>query len=272
MAASNLELKEYQRLALERFSVYLRDTTAMGANMAFYKATNIPFMRAPAVAEGTPYVCLRVPTGGGKTLMAAHSIGIAAREFLQVTNPMVLWLVPSTAIFDQTIEALKQEGHPYRGALTRDFNRNFTVMTKAEALEMSRADVTGGASVIVSTIQSFRREDDSGNENPDGLKVYEDAGALMDHFENLTDDQTDPLDKVEGTSRPIASLANLLRLHRPMVIVDEAHNSRSELSFRTLARFSPSLILELTATPQTEHAPARDKHPSNILYSVSAAG
>ena len=271
MAATNFELKEYQSIALERLAAYLRDATVMGANVAFYKATNLPFLSAPAVAEGTPYVCLRIPTGGGKTLIAAHSIGEAAREFLQVTNPMVLWLVPSTAILDQTVDALKQEGHPYRAALTRAFNQSFTVMTKAEALGMSRADATGGAVVIVSTIQSFRREDDSGNENPEGLKVYEDAGALMDHFENLSDNLTSSLDKVEGTGRPIASLANLLRLHRPMVIVDEAHNSRSDLSFRTLARFSPSLIVELTATPQTGHAPARGKHASNILYSVSAA-
>ena len=271
MAATNLELKEYQRACLDRFASYLRDTTTKGANLAFYKATNIPFRNAPAVAKGTPYVCLRVPTGGGKTLMAAHSIGVAARDYLEATNPMVLWLVPSTAILDQTVDALMQEGHPYRTALSRDFNRNFTVMTKVEALAMSRADATGGAVVIVSTIQSFRREDDRGNENPEGLKVYEDAGALMDHFENLIDEQAKPLDKVEGTSRPIASLANLLRIHRPMVIVDEAHNSRSDLSFRTLARFGPSLILELTATPQTDHDPARGKHASNILYSVSAA-
>lgn len=271
MAATNFELKECQRISLDRFTTYLRDTTAMGANMAFYKATNFPYCNAPAVAEGTPYVCLRVPTGGGKTLLAAHSIGIAAREYLTASNPMVLWLVPSTAILDQTVDALKTEGHPYRAALGKDFNRNFTVMTKNEALAMSRADATGGAVVIVSTIQSFRREDDNGKENPEGLKVYEDAGALMDHFASLSDEQKAPLEKVEGTERPIASLANLLRLHRPMVIVDEAHNSRSDLSFRTLARFTPSLILELTATPQTEHDPARGKHASNILYSVSAA-
>ena len=271
MAATDFGLKEYQSAALDRLAAYVRDTTVMGANVAFYKATDMPFRSAPAVADGTPYVCLRVPTGGGKTLMAAHSIGIAAREFLEVANPMVLWLVPSTAILDQTVEALKQEGHPYRAALGLFFNRDFTIMTKSEALAMSGADATGGAVVIVSTIQSFRREDDNGNENPEGLKVYEEAGALMDHFENLTDEQGGPLDKVEGASRPIASLANLLRLHRPMVIVDEAHNSRSNLSFRTLARFSPSLILELTATPQIDHDPARDKHASNILYSVSAA-
>ena len=60
MAATNFELKEYQKISLDRFTTYLRDTTAMGANMAFYKATNFPFRNAPAVAEGTPYVCLRV--------------------------------------------------------------------------------------------------------------------------------------------------------------------------------------------------------------------
>ena len=271
MAAINFDLKEYQKLALGRFGTFLRDSTTLGAEMAFMKATKFPYRQAPAVAEGTPFVCLRVPTGGGKTLMAAHSIVIAARDYLQTTNPMVLWLVPSTAILDQTIAALKDEAHHYRAALLQSFNRNFAVMTKAEALAMSKADATGGAVVIVSTIQSFRREDESGNENPEGLKVYDDAGVLMDHFANLTDEQIAPLDKIEGVARPVYSLANLLKLHRPMVIVDEAHNSRTELSFRTLARFNPSLILELTATPQTEHRPERDKHASNILYSVSAA-
>lgn len=271
VAAINLELKDYQKLALGRFGEFLRDTNAMGAKMAFYKATEFQYRQAPAVAEGTPYVCLRVPTGGGKTLMAAHSIGIAARDYQHASNPMVLWLVPSTAILDQTVAALKDEAHHYRAALLQSFNRNFAVITKAEALALSKADATGGAVVIVATIQSFRREDDSGNENPDGLKVYEDAGVLMDHFANLTEDQIAPLDRIEGGSRPVYSLANLLKLHRPMVIVDEAHNSRTDLSFRTLARFNPSLILELTATPQTEHKPERDKYASNILYSVSAA-
>ena len=271
VAAINLELKDYQKLALGRFGQFLRDTNAMGAKMAFYKATEFPYRQAPAVTEGTPYVCLRVPTGGGKTLMAAHSIGIAARDYLHASNPMVLWLVPSTAILDQTVAALKNETHHYRAALLQSFNRNFAVMTKGEALALSKADATGGAVVIVATIQSFRREDDSGRENPEGLKVYLDAGVLMDHFASLTEDQMAPLDRIEGGSRPVYSLANLLKLHRPMVIVDEAHNSRTDLSFRTLARFNPSLILELTATPQTDHAPARDRYASNILYSVSAA-
>ena len=274
MAATNFELKEYQQTALDRFRSFLRDANAIGpdgANLAFYKATNMPYRHAPVIAEGTPYVCLRIPTGGGKTVMGADAIGIAAQEFLEVKNPMVLWLVPSTPILDQTVAALKNPDHPYRAALAKDFGRNVSVLTKAEALAMSRADAEGGACIIVSTIQSFRREKDNGKPNEEGLKVYQDAGNLMDHFSGLTEAQEARLEQVEGAGRPVASLANLLRLHRPMVIVDEAHNARTALSFDTLARFSPSLILELTATPQTEHNPSREKHASNILYSVSAA-
>ncbi|NBB81529.1 MAG: DEAD/DEAH box helicase family protein, partial [Verrucomicrobia bacterium] len=271
MAAPNFELKEYQQTALNRFRTYLRNAEGDGANVAFYKATNLPYRDAPVIADGTPYVCLRVPTGGGKTVMGAHAVGIAAQEFLKVPNPMVLWLVPSTPILEQTVSALKNPDHPYRAALAKDFGRNVSVLTKNEALAMSRADAEGGACVIVSTIQSFRREKDNGKPNEEGLKVYQDAGNLMDHFSGLTEAQEAGLEQVEGAGRPVASLANLLRLHRPMVIVDEAHNARTALSFDTLARFSPSLILELTATPQTEHNPSREKHASNILYSVSAA-
>ena len=274
MAATNFELKEYQQTALNRFRSFLRDANTIGpdgANLAFYKATNMPYRHAPAIADGTPYVCLRIPTGGGKTVMGAHAIGIAAQEFLEVKNPMVLWLVPSTPILEQTVSALKNPDHPYRAALAKDFGRNVSVLTKAEALAMSRADAEGGACIIVSTIQSFRREKDNGKPNEEGLKVYQDAGNLMDHFSGLTEVQEARLEQAEGAGRPVASLANLLRLHRPMVIVDEAHNARTALSFDTLARFSPSLILELTATPQTEHNPSREKHASNILYSVSAA-
>lgn len=265
MAAINFDLKEYQQTALDAFARYLNNVTSDGANVAFYKSTNLPYREAPLIADGTPYVCLRVPTGGGKTIMGAHAVGIAAKAFLQAPNPVVLWLVPSTPILDQTVSALKNPDHPYRVALAKDFGRNITVLTKLEALAMSRADAEGGACIIVSTIQSFRIEE------TEGRKVYEDSGHLMDHFTGLTDVQIARLETVEGTDRPIASLANLLRLHRPMVIVDEAHNARTTLSFDTLKRFDPSLILELTATPQTAHNPAQDQFASNILYSVSAA-
>jgi type III restriction enzyme len=58
---------------------------------------------------------------------------------------------------------------------------------------------------------------------------------------------------------------NMLRLRRPIVIVDEAHNVRTDLSFATLGNVLPSCIIEFTATP------ARSRSPSNVLHHVSAA-
>lgn len=265
MAAVNFELRGYQQDSLDALRTYLGKVPAMGADTAFYDVAKRPFTPAPLVAPETPYVCIRIPTGGGKTIVAAHAVGVAAQSYLQVNNPMVLWLVPSTAILDQTLNALRDLNHPYRAALAADFGRNISVLTVAEALSLSRPDATGGACIIVSTIQAFRVDDTAGR------KVYQDSGALMDHFSGLTEAQTTRLEKVEGTHRPIASLANVLRLHRPMVIVDEAHNARTDLSFDTLQRFDPSLILELTATPQLKADPKKGTVPSNVLYHVSAA-
>ena len=142
MTAVNFDLKEYQQSALERFRAYLQKAVQSGGKTAFVLETNMPYKDAPMIADGTPYVCLRVPTGGGKTVMAAHAVGVATKEFLQAANPMVLWLVPSTPILDQTISALKNPDHPYRAALAKDFGRNVSIMTKAEALTMSRADAS----------------------------------------------------------------------------------------------------------------------------------
>ena len=266
MAGTVLELKEYQQASLDALRRFLKLTVRYDeADVGFIKETGLPYRNAPLIAPGTPYVCLRIPTGGGKTIMASHAVGIAAFEYMQAPNPMVLWLVPSDAILEQTLAALKNLEHPYRTALAKDFGRNVSVLSKDEALAMSRADAEASACIIVSTIQSFRIDETKNR------KVYEDSGDLMGHFSGLSTEQIERLQVVEGTDRPIASLANLLKLHRPMVIVDEAHNARTNLSFDTLARFDPSPILELTATPQTDHDPAKDQHASNILHSVSAA-
>jgi type III restriction enzyme len=277
MAAVNFELRSYQTKALEALSGYLQrigqvqaaDGDALSpAAQAFTVRTGHGYVEAPEVARGTPYVCIRIPTGGGKTAIAAYSVGVAARDYLQTASPMVLWLVPSTAILDQTLAALRNLNHPYRAALETDFGRNVAVMTVDEALAISRPDAEGGACIIVGTMQAFKIEQDK---ETDARRVYRDNGSLMDHFSGLAPDQTRTLEIKEGTTRPVASLANILRLHRPMVIVDEAHNSRTPLSYDTLSRFHPSMILELTATPQLKHDEAKGQYPSNVLFHVSAA-
>lgn len=257
-----LTLKPYQQRCLADLAAYLDAAVGEGGKRAFVLQTNRPYHEVPQL-PGLPYVCLRVPTGGGKTLMAAHAVGLAAEKLLRAERAFCLWLVPSNAILDQTLKALRDRTHHYHQALASRFTSDVRVLEVSEALSLSRADAEGAACVLVATLQAFRVE------ATEGRKVYEEAGNLMSHFSGL-DGETEGRLEAGAGGRPIPSLCNLLRLHRPVVIVDEAHNARTPLSFDTLARFSPSCILEFTATPQKNDAPGKGLVASNILCAVSA--
>jgi len=255
-----VQLKTYQEKSLEALREYFQAVRKEDdANIAFYKETpkhwgkNLPYYEVVEL-PGLPYVCLRVPTGGGKTVMACHAAGIATKEFLRADRSVILWLAPSTTIRDQTLKNLKDRKHFYRQELEKKLG-SVEVLKLDEAKNLQPATISSNTVILISTTQAFRVED------PELRKVYEASGALMSHFDNVP--VTADVDRYEN-NKPIPSLGNLLRLHRPIVIVDEAHNVRSEISFQTLARFNPSCILEFTATPKTEG------HPSNVLCSVSA--
>jgi len=258
-----MQLKDFQNRTLDALRDYFRACVEKrNANTAFYETTlrryglGVPYNPAPELPD-LPYVCLRLPTGGGKTLVAAHSVALAKTEYLHTDEPLVLWLVPSNTIREQTLKALRSRKHPYRKAV-ETAGANVTVLDISEALSVQPPQLNG-VTIIVSTMQAFRVEE------TEGRKVYEQNGSLMGHFPaSLQPGLLAGLDKHEDGS-PVYSLANVLALHRPLVIVDEAHNARTDLSFSTLKRFAPSCILEFTATPDTE------EYPSNVLHTVSAA-
>lgn len=210
----------------------------------------------PGFDAGMPYFCLRVPTGGGKTRLGARSVPLVNRYLLQTERSVILWLVPSNAIREQTINAFKNREHPYHADLLEA--GPITVLDLDEAKSLTRPTLDTSTVVIVATAQSFRQQD------MDKLKVYESSGALQHHFDGLSPEQRANL--LPGPEGAMAySFANVLRLRRPFIVVDEAHNARTALQFETLARFRPSGILELTATPDTKET------PSNVLHSISAA-
>lgn len=258
-----LTLKEYQQRTLDSLRSYFSVCSQMkDPDTAFYSVTKEIFgegLRYCPVKElpGLPYVCIRIPTGGGKTLVAAHAVGLATKDFLQIDRSLVLWLTPSNAIREQTLEALKNKSHPYRQALNTML-QSVTVLDIQEALSLRPSVCDGSTVIIVSTMQAFRVED------TEGRKVYEASSDLKNHFIDVPDPVKPFLETVSG-GPPIPSLMNVFRLRNPIVIVDEAHNARTDLSFETLARFRPACILEFTATPA-----AQDK-PSNVLHAVSAA-
>src|SRR5215204_5386558 len=117
VTAPLFELKQYQRDTLASLRRFLEKTVEFNdANIAFYAITNQPFTPPPNM-PGLPYICLRIPTGGGKTILAAHSVGVAADSFLRTDAPLVLWLVPSQTIRDQTLATLQDRAHSNRRAL-----------------------------------------------------------------------------------------------------------------------------------------------------------
>jgi len=257
------QLKPYQQRCLDELAAYFRQVIALEAStdkpesLAFAKKEGRAPYQDVRELPGLPYVCLRVPTGGGKTVMASHAVSVACKEYLRAERCLVFWLAPTTQIVSQTIKALRDKRHPYRQALDAAFGGAVTIMDLSAAVtSLKPADLSADTVVIVSTIQAPRVGD------REGRKVYtEDNGYLMAHFENLKAGQIEALDKTES-GKPAFSLANVFKLHRPVMIVDEAHNARTDLSFEMLARFQPSCIIEFTATPASG---------SNVLVSVSAS-
>ncbi len=258
--------KDYQNKVLESLARYLRRCRELNnPEQAFVEITGQlwgaghPYNRIHELPNGEkmpldmPFVCLRVPTGGGKTVIGARAIKVVRDELLDTEHPLVLWLVPSDAIRLQTLKAMRDRKHPLCDTLREELGA-VEILDGAEALNVKPATLNGGPVIMVATVQSFRVQ------NTDGRKVYENSGQLMTHFDHI------PREVKEQFPRGFPhSLANVLRLRRPFVIVDEAHNARSPLSMEVLERFQPRAILELTATPET------DENPSNVLHSVSAA-
>ena len=111
-----ITLKDYQLRVLDSLRDFFRQCSKDGRPEAAYQTALIRNNRPivpyiPITIEGLsacmPYICLRVPTGGGKTLLACHAAGIAMDELLHAERAVVLWLVPSNTILDQTADALR---------------------------------------------------------------------------------------------------------------------------------------------------------------------
>lgn len=263
----SLDLKEYQKRALKGLRAYLEQARVSGPAAAFEllaEQEGVPVPYRPiaddqgqpvAALVPVPYVCLRIPTGGGKTVMGAHIIRAAAETYLERDKPLVLWLVPSKQIKSQTLEAFKNPRHPYRRELDDAFGGQVAVFDIADAGQIRPQDIAERLCLVIGTLATARVND---TEIRDFYAHKED---LEPHFLALGA-QRPALDTLDGGGVKF-SFANLLKLHRPLVITDEAHNATSSLSVVVYERLSPAAIVELTATP--------DMAASNVLVRVSAS-
>lgn len=257
-----MQLKQYQQQALDALKQFLEKTReSNNAETSFKEVTdNLALGRYKSNYRGlnglekVPYACIRIPTGGGKTVLGAYAVKVAGVSYLERDYPVALWLVPSNTIRTQTVEALKNASHPYRQALDDAFQGHVRVFDIGDFENIRPTDLADNVCIVVGTIQTLRVT------NTDGRRVYSHHEALEPHFSRVSQFASD-LERNEAGQVKF-SFANLLHTHSPLVIVDEAHNAVTGLTDEMQKRINPACIIEFTATP---------KPRSNVLFSVSAS-
>jgi len=300
-----MEFKDYQQQALDTFDAYLeelakqRDRAREIARVAAEKPELrlvVPDFAAEAWKElrtqgrlpasrstvdysprvdGTgrcvPNVCFKVPTGGGKTLLAAAAISRVLSRYLTTNNGIALWVVPNEAIYAQTKTALSDHEHPYRQMLDRAAAGRVKFLEKGDRLD-SR-DIESHLCVLLLMLQSANRQ------SKETLRIFRDRGdvqgffppaddvlghhALLKDISNLTAyaDQN----RAQLGSIVQDSLGNVLRYLRPIVVMDEGHKAYSASALDTLYGFNPCFLLELSATP-------KDRAPLHANWLVDIHG
>lgn len=201
---------------------------------------------------GVPQVCFKVPTGGGKTFLAANSLKPIFASMPHIHPKAVVWLVPSDAILSQTYKTLTDKNHAYRKKIDVDFGNKVEVYSKQQLLNgqnFNPTSVSDNLSIFVLSYDSFRTS------NKDGRKAYQENGSLLP-FVRFKQDSSNLLEDTDETA-----LIQVIRKLNPVVIVDESHHATSKLSKEMLQNFNPSFVLDLTATP---------KRGSNIISFVDA--
>lgn len=275
--AENLarQAEDYPHIAwenLRKASVLPGVPNAQGQNLI---PEHIP--RESAAGEPIPHVCLKVPTGGGKTLL-----GVEAVRHLKLGTGFVLWLVPTRAIYTQTWDAFRNKEHPYRQILERASGGRVKLLQKDD--RFTKQDIENHLCIMLLMLPAANR-----NRNKEFLKIFRDSSGYASFFpieddvrehhalsekhpdiETAEDDQTTQPRLARNPKDALIkqSLFNVLKLLRPTVILDEAHKAygspdmvRNKGFVEAVNRLNPRFVLELSATPKLGI--------SNILVNVS---
>lgn len=233
--------------------------------------------RFDGAGRAIPNVCLKVPTGGGKTLLAAASVARVFSAWLNRHTGLVLWIVPNEAIYRQTAKALGDRDHPYRQILNVAGAGRVKVLDKQSPL--TRLDLDSHLCVMVLMLQSAARQ------SKETLRFFRDRGNVLGFLPREDDieahwnllREVPNLDayapwggspeeaRAQKGSIVKSSLGNVMRLVRPMVVIDEGHHAYTDNALRTLDGFNPCFMLELSATPRIASARGGG---SNILVDV----
>lgn len=146
-------LKSYQVEALDWLEAFFeRCKTSNNPRYAYEETTKewcevaLNYRPLPTLSH-VPYVCLRIPTGGGKTLIGGLAIERANRSLLFTRHSVTLWLVPSEPIRDQTVKGLRTPSNLLHQVVFSALGE-VTVLEIDEALRV-KPNVLNGSNVII---------------------------------------------------------------------------------------------------------------------------
>jgi len=278
-----MELKEYQNKTLDQVKIYLDSLAEFKVKhekliaddpdyaidfpfKAWEKVVRTSFHSSKnGLGEPLPDFYLKIPTGGGKTILACHAIDLINRIYLRKQMGIVLWIVPTTQIYRQTLSSLKNREHPYRQVLDISSGGRTLILEKLD--KFTPLDVEDNLVVMLLMLPSASRQ------NKETLKVFKDSGGFTEFFppEDAIEDHKNLLEKflnLDFFGRESdffgrvakTSLGNTMRVLKPIIIIDEGHKAYSETARNTIRGFNPSIIVELSATPPKN---------SNLLVNIS---
>lgn len=163
-----MQLKDYQKTALEKVRKYLalvRKEADAGnvrhASEDMWRELALEFNlgrydeKENGLGRDMPNFVLKIPTGGGKTFLAVKTVDIINEVFRKKRTGLVLWVVPTTSMFRQTVKALKDRNHPYRQHLDLASGGRTLILEKYQG-KIDRADCIFGIETARAPITAYR--------------------------------------------------------------------------------------------------------------------
>ncbi len=210
-----------------------------------------------------PHICFKVPTGGGKTLLAASAL-----QRLHRPTGLTLWIVPSRTIYEQTRAALRNREHPCRHQLEMASGGRIKLLEKDDCF--TRADVANYLCVMLLMLPAANRQ-----KGKEFLRMFRDSGrypTLFPDSDNVFGDERllqiyPDLERTSKDGLVKHSLFNVFKMLRPVVVLDEAHKAygrRQEVNeefVRSVNHLDPGMVIELSATP--------NRGISNLLVDIT---
>ena len=258
---------EKQKSAVEKLDESLKSSVSY-VDAVYNKLGFSHFADRPknGVGEYYPRFCLKVPTGGGKTLIAIEAIREYQNLFVKNKTGLVVWITHRETIYRQTIEKLKDKSHAYRQMLDQCSGNRTVILEKGQPLR--RQDVENNLVVLMLMIQS------AGKSSKENMRVFQDSGGYIDFFplDNQYEKHKKLLEAIPNLdfipdsllNKKIVktSLGNAIRILKPLIIVDEFHTMFSDIAKDTLDSLNPLMLLGLSATP-------KERKQMNILVEIT---